>query len=552
MVDFYKMKSSVGTKARNHYADVAFIQLIVKRNGGLIRDAGRRQVINGLYSDQLLKSLGDLIGYGSGKVRHFGGSSKTYVLTKSAKMPNRILPPEFQDQRLFIGGVRASALMLLPANTASEKTPLRVSANEVTLPDTQKRYLLGFLSILSRHTHVVPRMDRIHVDDARFHVHVTFTGGKRIDNQTGAIVQAGEHSWRTKGASGLLDHLKAVIEEEKLHRHLGNQWSVKFDDGLKLVTKKQFPVLRITGRDKHNILRSLPYPGKRAKIKGGAVQTCYAAYEIARNSGTLTPAQREEFLGCFGSDAGIILRNEKTRKAACSTWLAKQAKLVEEQKKLGDKLKELKDDIDASEDAREAFDASGYYPVIAEVVFALVSPHAGKAGSVVGRSLDARSPQIRARNAKLGGEIASASTTAAGIALFPVEDIADGLVLSLSVAAGLALLFAVTAPAAPFLTAAAAVGGAADAIWDYFQESAELDEDVRRSIEKHTREAPNLLAQIASNTESIGLLLTAMKNEGCDRSIADFLEHGNHGVTREDIAKDWRSRRYFDRSDFRP
>lgn len=553
MTAFYKMKSHLGERSPNYASDVAYIQLLVKLGGGLIRPGGMSQVIDGRFDEFLLQSAAELFGSGPGKVsfgHSFSGSGR---LTRRVGVKLlKFLPAELKAQRLFVGGVRASSLMLLPANTTSEKTPLRVSANEVALPETQKHHLLVFLSMLSRHLHVVPRMEKVHVDGASFHVHVTVTGGKRIDNRTGTIVQPGEFSWRKKGASGLLDHLQAVIEQEKLDRFIKSYWSLKFDDGLKLVTKQQFPLLRITRNDKRNILRSLPYPGKRPRIKGDAIQTCYAAYETARNSGKLTPAQRQEFYSCFGSDADIILRNEKARKAACSTWLARYTKLVAKQQKLGNELKALKDAIDTSELARAAFEASGHYVLIAEIAFAIVGLSAGKVGKTVGKSLDARSPDIRARNAKRGAQVASVSSTGAGIAIFPIEDLADGFAVTLSVAAGVAALFAVTAPAAAALAAAAALVGAADALWNYFQKDREFDEANRRAIQKQINEAPALLAKIAENTQSIGNLLLAMKNEGCDRSIADFLEQGNHSIRREDIATDWRSRRFFDRSDIQP
>lgn len=556
MADFYRLKSNVGGNSRNHPADVAFVQLVVKHNGGLIRPKGQSQAIDGRYHENLIVSVDSLFKLGPAPI--YVHSKAVYDIENYHVIPSssanfaRHLPAKFQGQRLFVGGARASSLMLLPANTATVKAPLRVSANEVALPEPHKHQLLSFLALLSQRTHLVPRMDRVHVDDARFHVHVTFTGGKRIDLKTGAIMQPSENSWRTRGTSGMLDHLKAVIEEERLDRYVKSYWSLNFDDGLKLVTRKQFPSLRITRHDKRNILRSLPYPGKRPKIRGDAAQTCYAAYEVARNSGKLTPAQRKEFHACFGSDADTILRNEKTRKAACSTWLAKYTKLVAKQEGLGAELQQLKDAVDASEEARAAFEASGYYSLIAEMAFALVSPSVGKIGSKAAGKLSRAGPSNFASDKALGEGFASFGTSASGAAFFGVEDIADGLVLTVSIAAGLSALFAVAAPIAVALTVAAAIGGAADALWDFLQKRDQLDEATKEALQQHAQKAPELLAKIADNTHSIGLLLLAMKNEGCDRSIADFLEQGNHGISREDIATDLRSRLVFDKSDFRP
>lgn len=501
----YALTGSVGERAaKNNKADVAFIQLllkVLKNRQGKPYFTGS---ISGNYKDAIIDGLIELSG-------DAGLPSRNNLFVRrhlTARVANKwflpLLPDNYKKLRLHFDMRLARPLILveLPPQTASATgTFPRVA--ELGLPQPHKRRLVRILHRLAIKFRVVPRINKVRVDaQGRFVVNVALAGGLRINNRTGAIQPITNNSSTKKITRSLGDSPDGILGRDDA------LWTLIFKDELVFRTLDQFKHLRLNSTAKNLILRRLRYPGHKSPKDREAKETCFAAYELARIRQTLSDADKQQFMECFGADRDVILRMEAARRARCYQWnlrlqqlrrrgttLARQARVVSGL--LGDRRSENKE-------------------AVGELTATI-------AGTIAGKGLGSLAKQL---GRPIASEVIEPGVGLATDALFETIDIWD---LVFAGASPVITVFALGFGAAvsPYILVGLFAAEIGKSIYDFVQDRAELNEDIR----EFSLRLANLSSEVGANAKQIEAQMIAMKGEGCFQSIADF------GFSPEELAE---------------
>lgn len=530
MSNFYKMAGNVGVGQANKRPDVAYLQLVVKNLGGLIRPRGQSQYIDGVFHKTLMTSLLDFW-QPDGKKWQGVVSAKGDLTVKPAGgiQLAKLLPPEFRKYRLYIGGSQNVFLAVHDPSGGSGAKPLRFRSRDIALPSPYKKNLLNFFQSVTNQTHFIPKIERINVDNGFFYVHVSWKGGRLIDQNTGRIRESMYLSTSPFSKTEAAAIVEAMVIKNKDKVCPG--WTRDYKPQMVFRTNESFPALKILLEDKRRILKQLGFPGSAKGVDKEAIETCYVAYELARNKRDLTKAEKDKFFECFGADRDIILRNEQIRIAACLRWMTRFENLAQKQKGLIRDLAQAQQELNHVLELHGDFEDYGLPELLTSVAFDLISLGKGK---FLKHGLKHEVPGVSQRALETADFIGSQQVSTTVLAISDDNTTFDYFIYTVSFAAGIA---AIAAAGTAFATVAGIFGLAAtfvsigESIYDFFATDDKLDE----AVDGASKAVTVIFDLFAENTQQIAALWSAMEIEGCFKNSADFF--GLDGLAAKDMSE---------------